>query len=154
MGYSTEFDGRFELNPLPPAEAIAQLRELEGIDGRKLKDPDAPKGGYCQWQISKDCRHVEWDGGEKFYEYVEWLQYLIDKVLKPHGVTISGSINYSGERADDNGVLVIENGVVRRVENRELALSLEELQQFKAFVEKHDYGNEVMRDWYRERKSQ
>jgi hypothetical protein len=151
MGYTTRFHGRFDLDKLPPAEAIVRLRELEGIDGRKMEDPNAP-GGYCQWQLTKDCRGIEWDYGEKFYEYVEWLQYLIDNVLTPHGVTLSGSVNYSGEETDDNGVLVVEDGAVRQIKHRELAMSLEGLQEFKRFVESHKYSYEIMRDWQAEQK--
>jgi hypothetical protein len=152
MGYTTKFDGRFDLDKLPPAEVIVRLRELEGIDGRDMEDPCAPKDGYCQWQLTKDCRGIEWDHGEKFYNYVEWLQYLIDNVLTPHDVTLSGSVNYSGEEADDNGVLVVENGSVRQVKHREIAISLEGLHEFKKFVESHKYGYEIIRDWQKEQK--
>jgi hypothetical protein len=151
MGYTTRFDGRFDLDKLPPAEAIVRLRELEGIDGRKMDDPSAPES-YCQWQLTKDCRGIEWDYGEKFYDYVEWLQYIIDNVLTPHGVTLSGSVNYSGEETDDNGVLIVEDGRVRQIRNREIAMSLEGLQEFKRFVERHKYAYEIMRDWQEERK--
>lgn len=147
MGYTTEFDGQFDLDKLPPAEVIVRLRELEGADGDELEG--APSGGYCQWQLTKDCQHIEWDGGEKFYDYPQWLQYLIDTVLRPHGVTLTGSVNYSGEEVDDNGVLVVEDGIVRKVKNAELTSSLEGLQAFKKFVEDHRYGYEIMRDWNR-----
>ncbi|MEW6732812.1 MAG: hypothetical protein AB1489_15910 [Acidobacteriota bacterium] len=29
---------------------------------------------------------LHWSGVEKFYAYKEWLQYIIDKILIPHGV--------------------------------------------------------------------
>src|SRR5688572_18424182 len=152
MGYTTEFEGRFDLDRLPPAEVIVRLRELEGIDGREMGDATAPKSGYCQWQLTKDCRGIEWDGGEKFYDYVPWLQYLIDKVLEPHSLTLSGTVNYSGESAEDNGVLTVEDGIVKQTSHRELAPSLEDLEKFKKFVEGHARGNEIMRDWNKARK--
>ena len=38
---------------------------------------------------------------EKFYFYIEWLQYLIDEYFKPQGYELNGKINYRGERLDD-----------------------------------------------------
>ena len=39
-----------------------------------------------------DCRsmngkhYLEWDGGEKFYEYVKWLEYVIKYIFKGWGL--------------------------------------------------------------------
>ncbi len=38
-----------------------------------------------------------WNGAEKFYNYVEWLQYLIDKILAPRGYTLNGECQWFGE---------------------------------------------------------
>lgn len=152
MGYTTDFDGQFTLDRLPPAEVIVRLRELEGYDGREATEDSEMPDGYNQWQLTKDCLHIEWDGGEKFYDYEEWLQYLIDYVLKPAGISLTGSVGYSGEDVKDNGSLVIENGVVRKIEHEILGSTLAELSEFKEFVLNSDYADEIMADWKRHHK--
>jgi len=51
-----------------------------------------PASYYCQWMPSDDGKLLVWDGGEKFYEYVEWLQYLIDNFFVSWGYVINGSV--------------------------------------------------------------
>ena len=38
---------------------------------------------YCQWEPCWDGCCFTWDGTEKFYNAVPWLEYLIDHFLKP-----------------------------------------------------------------------
>ncbi len=54
-----------------------------------------PDGYYCQWRPSDDGMGIEWDGVEKFYNYVEWLEYLIAHFLRPWGYTLSGSVEWA-----------------------------------------------------------
>lgn len=146
MGYTTEFDGRFEMNKLPPTEVVVRLNELDDIDGREQDDDKMPSG-YNQWKLTPDCRHIEWDGGEKFYDYVEWLQYIIDTVLTPNDIALSGSVAYSGENASDNGILTIENGIAVQRPHAELSNTLADLTAFKTFVLAHEYGDKILRDY-------
>jgi len=51
---------------------------------------DGQPGYWCQWV---PCPHgccLTWDGNEKFYAGLAWLQYLIDHVLR-RGVWAQGS---------------------------------------------------------------
>ncbi|MEW6735004.1 MAG: hypothetical protein AB1489_27180 [Acidobacteriota bacterium] len=112
MGYTTKFQGQFKFDVLPPAEVIAKLRALEGKDTRDLPDAHKYPSYYCQWVLTKDCMGLEWSGVEKFYAYKEWLQYIIDKILTPHGVNLSGAVKYQGEEIGDNGMLTIEGSKV------------------------------------------
>lgn len=152
MGYTTEFDGQFDLSPLPlPAEVVLQLMDLADVCGRDINDDDAPDS-YNQWELTKDRQHLKWDGGEKFYSYREWLQYLIDHVCKPAGITVSGSVDYSGEEVTDVGVLTVIDGVV--VDQKKAVINdqdLAELQAFKAFVLESRYGDELLRAWQKQR---
>ena len=77
-------------------------------------------GLWCKWIITKDENnyYLEWDGSEKFYDYVEWLKYLIDHFFTPNGLILNGVVAYQGEREDDNGHIfiiddnkIITNGV-------------------------------------------
>jgi hypothetical protein len=145
MGYTTSFEGRFELDRLPHAEVIVQINALSGADGRELKNgaPDA----YCPWELTKDCRGIEWDGGEKAYRYIEWLQYIIDHVLKPAGVGIGGTVSYSGEDVTDAGIIAIEGGQVKQTELADVGDELEELSSFRDIVLNSEYGDELLRVW-------
>lgn len=67
---------------------------------------------WCQWQLMEDRQTIEWDGGEKFYNYVEWMEYLVDKILEPQGYIVNGEINWQGEDSNDKGKLVVVNNEV------------------------------------------
>lgn len=112
MGYTTDFDGEVEVSPpLNEAEA-AYLRKFsetrrmdrergpffvggEGYRGQgesgDVRDnnasPAEQPGLWCQWVPNEDGTALEWDRGEKFYESVDWMEYVIDTFLKP-GCTV------------------------------------------------------------------
>lgn len=120
--------------------------DISGLSGKADKIPDAPDS-YCQWELTKDRMGLEWDGGEKFYMYEEWLQYLHDRFLKPHGVTLNGGVSFQGEDTEDCGALRMVNG---RVEKTTIALvsdELDELKRFRDFVLASDYGDDIKREW-------
>lgn len=75
--------------------------------------PSTQPSLWCQWVPSEDRLHIEWDGNEKFSDYVEWLQYLIDSFLTPWGYKLTGEVRFQGE-ADDIGVVSVRGGIVSR----------------------------------------
>jgi len=111
MGYTTEFEGEFRLSRPLTVPEYRKLHELANTrhGGDTRPDPKFP-GYYCQWTVNEDATALVWDGGEKFYEYVDWMNYIIDNFLKPWGVTLSGTIHYQGEAIGDHGNLVIRDG--------------------------------------------
>lgn len=74
--------------------------------------PSGQPGLWCQWVPNEDGTAIEWDQGEKFYDYQEWLVYLIDHFLKPWGYTLNGVVEFQGEERDDRGQLVVEDNRV------------------------------------------
>lgn len=51
---------------------------------------------------------------EKFYSYVEWLVYIVNKVLKPAGYKLTGTVDWQGEDNDDIGIITVtEEGNVK-----------------------------------------
>jgi len=74
--------------------------------------PQGQPGSWCQWVPTNDLTGIEWDGGEKFYEYVEWLTYLIENFLKPWGRVLSGEVEWEGEDRYDRGKIVVKDNVV------------------------------------------
>jgi hypothetical protein len=160
MGYTTDFEGDFELDqPLSAAHenylrAFSNIRHMKR-DNKKLKEmlderrkavklrlgkegefyvgsadygfhgqdkdpsileynypPKTQPGLWCHWVPTEDAEGIEWDGGEKFYYYVEWLEYIVNNFLKPWGYTLNGSVRWRGEEFDDVGRIDVENNVV------------------------------------------
>jgi hypothetical protein len=74
--------------------------------------PVTQPGLWCQWRPTEDRLHIEWDGNEKFYNYVEWIKYLISKVLAPRNYYLNGTVDWQGEDNGDSGQIVILNNDV------------------------------------------
>ena len=75
--------------------------------------PSTQPGLWCQWVPNEDGTKIEWDGGEKFYHYVEWLQYLVSNFIGPWGYKLNGVVRWEGEDPDDVGTIVVDNNVVK-----------------------------------------
>lgn len=149
MGYTTDFSGQIAIEPPLSAEEIAYLQKFNrtrrmnttkgpyyverGGDFGQSHDadvidynhpPEGQPGLWCNWTPTDDGTAIEWDGGEKFYDSPEWMQYLIDHFighapiagpqlpfLKTH--TLNGRIEAVGEDPDDRWVLIVEDNVVK-----------------------------------------
>lgn len=80
--------------------------------------PDGQPGLWCQWVPNEDGTAIEWDGGEKFYSYTEWLKYIIENFLKPWGHTLNGKVHWRGEEFSDLGTIVVKNNAIQCKRNR------------------------------------
>lgn len=67
---------------------------------------------YCQWVIERRGELI-WDGNEKFYDYVEWLRYLIERFFAPNGYVLEGSVEFSGEDPNDHGIITVSDNVIK-----------------------------------------
>lgn len=67
---------------------------------------------WCQWVPTEDRIGIEWNEAEKFYDYVEWLEYLIEKVLEPRGYVLNGDVEFQGEEVGDHGVISVNGNLV------------------------------------------
>jgi len=74
--------------------------------------PTGQPGLWCQWVPNEDGSAIVWDEGEKFYNYVDWLDYLIANFLKPWGYRLDGDVEWQGEESDDRGIIHVENNKV------------------------------------------
>lgn len=70
----------------------------------------AQPGLWLQWVPSDDGTILEWDQGEKFNNYVEWLQWLQNYVFNLWNVTLEGEVRWQGEESDDIGVIYAKPG--------------------------------------------
>ena len=74
--------------------------------------PSTQPSLWCQWTPTSDRMGIEWDGGDKFYSYTEWLVYLIHKFLAPNGYVLNGVVEWSGEETGDVGEIFVEDNKV------------------------------------------
>jgi len=116
MGYTTDFDGQFEFNrklTKKELQAMETLYETRHEDGYKEK-PSI----WLQWIVEEyhDTHYLVWDGNEKFYNYIEWLEYLIKYFFKPNNLSITGRVRWRGEEFNDMGVIEVEDNDVEVLE--------------------------------------
>lgn len=69
-------------------------------------------GLWCGWEISEDGTELMWDGGEKFYNYVEWLEWIINKFFNPWKIKANGTIYWYGEDREDLGKIKVRDNEV------------------------------------------
>jgi hypothetical protein len=62
---------------------------------------------YCRWTVSDDGRKIMWDGWEKFYEYEEWMRFIIEHFLQP-GCKAASELPFLQANHVCNGVIDVE----------------------------------------------
>jgi predicted DNA-binding WGR domain protein len=102
---------------------------------------------YCQWTVTNDNSFLEWNGAEKFYEYVPWLNYIIENFMKRWNYTLNGVVAWHGENEKDGGVISIKNNDVKvnqtLIKNNEDAPTYLPVRHFKFKDSKSDKFWEV-----------
>ncbi len=109
--------------------------ELESGAQKEIIDDGSPPDGqpskWCQFMPTDDGHYIVWDGLEKFYYSLEWMQYLIDHFigddpkakselpfLQSH--VLNGEMKAFGEDEEDRWILKVKNnkayGVIVPVE--------------------------------------
>jgi hypothetical protein len=82
---------------------------------KNYNDPPVGQPGlWCQWVPNADGTQIVWDGGEKFYYYVEWLEYVVSRFLSPWGYKLNGEVTWEGEDGSDRGMILAKDNVVSR----------------------------------------
>ena len=85
------------------------LEELRAkLNADKIKQP----GLWLQWVLNESGTELEWNGGEKFYNYIEWLKYLVVHFFEPWGIKLNGEVEWSGEDRSDVGKIVVKDNVI------------------------------------------
>lgn len=110
MGYTTKFKGELCITPYPTDDIIEFVNK---ISDTRHDDREYP-GIWCQWIINSN-KKLEWNGAEKFYNYVEWLEYLIENIFDPRDYKLNGRIRFRGERFLDIGIIYVKDNVVRKI---------------------------------------
>ena len=77
------------------------------------RPPSTQPGAWCQWVPSKTGDYYGWDGNEKFYDYVEWIKYLVKNWFTPHEYKLNGRVSWFGEDREDMGRIdIMDNEIV------------------------------------------
>ncbi|MGG6265413.1 hypothetical protein ACQ4M3_24470 [Leptolyngbya sp. AN03gr2] len=167
MGYTTQFEGAFDISPrLLDSHAlyllkfsktrrvkrnVAILRSLPdpgreavdlslGTEGEYFiaaadpaaetsilddnRPPTTQPSLWCQWIPTPDGGGLQWDGREKFYRYVEWLQYLIDHFLDRWNYQLNGIVTWQGETGADRGEIVVIDNCITGPSNAKQRLAI------------------------------
>lgn len=111
VGLPVGVDGEFFVGS---GEDFGQDRTPDVVDYNG--PPSTQPGLWCQWAPTDDDAEIAWDGSEKFYYYVQWLEYLIEKLLEPWGYVLNGEVTWQGEEDEDRGMIcVVDNDVSTKI---------------------------------------
>lgn len=118
MGYSTSFEGQIEFSrelTIREYRTLTKMNQSPEYCEQFTDTPDTIPASYMQWASNEDGTALVWDGGEKFYDYIHWLRWLVKHFFKPNGIVLNGTIKWQGEEIGDLGVItVVENKVTSR----------------------------------------
>lgn len=102
----------------PPADPNHPMADFNTRSHQYLLDKaeamakyETQPGYWCQWVPTSDTT-LGWDGGEKFYEYEDWIIYLVRHFLAPWGYTLNGIVSWQGEEPDDRGRIIITDNQI------------------------------------------
>ena len=125
MGYSTYFTGLFEFDEPLTEEQINTINKFGSERHESTAGKQYP-GIWCDWEVSEDGKYLMHNENEKFYYYVEWLDYLIDKYFKGWGRKLNGVVTWDGEDCTDNGTITITDNIVEAENTSEKLAHLEQ----------------------------
>jgi hypothetical protein len=108
---------------LPIGDEAAYFTGGDGSFGQDMdpsvrdanNSPTNQPGLWCQWRPSEDGTTLEWDGGEKFYDYIPWLEYIVEHFLRPWDRSLDGQVRWMGEDPDDRGTIFAKGGRIEGV---------------------------------------
>lgn len=76
---------------------------------RRSKECECQPSLWCQWILNDEGTELMWDEGEKFYNYIDWLNYLIKMFFTPWGIKLHGVVEYQGENPSDKGEIFVSS---------------------------------------------
>lgn len=79
--------------------------------------PETQPSLWCQWVPTSDGAFIVWDGGEKFYNYIEWIKYIEENFLAPFGKYLEGDVIWQGEDIMDRGRIIADKDIIKVVED-------------------------------------
>ena len=114
-------ESRFEFNKAIGAGLAKEINALynDGGHGRLTLPIGVCSAPSCwsPWAVSTDRRHLqgvellgEESGNLDGDKIVEWLCFILEHILAPNGITISGTVTWRGTCDNDLGMIVAKEG--------------------------------------------
>lgn len=105
-------DGEFYYDSLHFSNSGQQ--DTLGVEDHYNTPPVIQPSLWLKWKIitANGRDYLVWDGSEKFTEYVEWLEYILHRILDSRNNGLHGTVYYKGEDPEDRGVLTIQANMV------------------------------------------
>ncbi len=116
MGYQTNLYGQFLFSRRLTKKEREELDEIHEKDWRDDETRPEESSYYCQWVSDKVGLYLEWDECEKFYGYIEWLEWLIKNFFDPKNIKLNGTVKWKGEERGDIGKIVVTDNIVKIIE--------------------------------------
>lgn len=104
----------------PLDDNYGQSREDSIVDYNS--PPNSQPSLWCDWEpfaknkeddnynnIEEIEAYLAWNYVEKFYNYIEWLDYEIANFLIPSGISLSGAVLATGEDIQDISLIIIDD---------------------------------------------
>lgn len=107
IGYPVGIDGEFFVGSLGD---FGQSYD-QSVIGYNTSPASQP-GLWCQWEPDEHGTVIKWNGSEKFCNYIEWLQYLIENFTSRWDYKLNGDVYWNGEDDNDSGILSVKDNVL------------------------------------------
>ena len=113
MGYTTEFAGRISIQPELTPEQQKTINDFcEERHGGNMDVHAGMPGFWCDYET--DGKTIGWNGSEKSYHMLEWMQLLIKRFFSKWGCILNGSLQAQGEDPSDEWSLVVRDNITSR----------------------------------------
>ena len=112
MWYTTSFDWKLLFDKditVKQAKILNWISDLSQSEKRELDMPD----WYCQWVVDFDWDWIIWDWWEKFYDYVERLEAIINTYMKPWWINLNWQLRWSWEEVSDTWIITVKNNEIK-----------------------------------------
>lgn len=76
------------------------------------QEPQTQPGFWCKWTVNDEGTELFWNECEKFYNYADWLEYMVDNFFTKWGCILNGKVNWQGEDDRDNGVIEVNDNTI------------------------------------------
>ena len=104
----------------PNSEFYFDPKDIDNLGQTNTEDiidyntpPGRQPSLWCQWCYDENSKSICWDGGEKFYDYIEWIRYIVEYIIKPQKIyKLNGVVNWYGEEDDDKGTITIKDNEI------------------------------------------
>lgn len=112
MGYFTYFNGVLEFDKQPTKELVdeinkfADTRHCDPVNTNVTLDyaPSLWNHWRCEFWNGQWVLTLE-EG--KAYNYLDWFPVMVERFLDPHGLKVSGSIEWRGDEYEDSGYIEV-----------------------------------------------